>query len=193
MLIVLTCEVIMEKNRENDVRLRLIRAGLCELEEHGVSDFSLRRVAAAADVSCAAPYRHFKDKNELILAIIAHVRESWELLAKNIYEIYSDKKDRVVQLSVAALRFWLANGNFRSVLLTGQSELDDPRRKELSKFDAPLTSALSEYTEAANKDKAELEFLVLSLTYGAVSLIVGGNISTEAAVNNLRSALYSLL
>ena len=91
------------------------------------------------------------------------------------------------------MRFWLANGNFRSVLLTGQSELDDPRRKELSKFDAPLTSALSEYTAEANKDKGELEFLVLSLTYGAVSLTVGGNISTEAAVENLRSALHSLL
>ncbi|MBQ9131598.1 MAG: helix-turn-helix transcriptional regulator, partial [Clostridia bacterium] len=51
------------------VRERLIIAGIRELEAHGLNDFSLRRVAVACEVSCAAPYRHFKDKEELILEI----------------------------------------------------------------------------------------------------------------------------
>ena len=50
---------------ENSVRTRLILSGMSEIEKHGVNDFSLRRVALAAQVSCAAPYRHFKDKEEL--------------------------------------------------------------------------------------------------------------------------------
>ena len=45
-----------------NVRSRLLFSGLKELETHGVADFSLRRVAQDAGVSCAAPYRHFKDK-----------------------------------------------------------------------------------------------------------------------------------
>ena len=49
---------------EGSVRTRLIVAGINELEERGVKDFSLRRVALAAEVSCAAPYRHFKDKDD---------------------------------------------------------------------------------------------------------------------------------
>ena len=52
------------------LREALIIAGLKEIEIHGLTDFSLRRVAAACGVSCAAPYRHFKSKGELILAII---------------------------------------------------------------------------------------------------------------------------
>ena len=50
-----------EKITVDDVRSRLLFSGLKELERHGVSDFSLRRVAQDAGVSCAAPYRHFKD------------------------------------------------------------------------------------------------------------------------------------
>ena len=96
------------------VRDRLIRAGILELEEHGLRDFSLRRVAQVAEVSCAAPYRHFRDKEELILAIIAYTRESWELMAENITAAFPDKTEkRVTHLAVAALRFWLANGNLR--------------------------------------------------------------------------------
>ena len=58
---------------EKSVRTRLILAGITELEEHGLGDFSLRRAALAAQVSCAAPYRHFKDKDEYIREIITHV------------------------------------------------------------------------------------------------------------------------
>ncbi|MBO5879898.1 MAG: helix-turn-helix transcriptional regulator, partial [Clostridia bacterium] len=47
---------------EENVKHRLILAGIRELEEYGITDFSLRRVAVSAQVSCAAPYRHFKSK-----------------------------------------------------------------------------------------------------------------------------------
>ena len=39
----------------DNVKSRLILAGLKELDQHGVVDFSLRRVAIGAGVSCAAP------------------------------------------------------------------------------------------------------------------------------------------
>ena len=69
---------------------RLILAGLKELEEHGIKDFSLRRVATSAEVSCAAPYRHFKDKEQLIDAIIEYVKEGWMVLCAQINEVFSD-------------------------------------------------------------------------------------------------------
>ena len=75
---------------ENSVRTRLILAGMSEIEKHGVNDFSLRRVALAAQVSCAAPYRHFKDKDEYIREIISYVNSKWELLSREIERIYGD-------------------------------------------------------------------------------------------------------
>ena len=47
-----------------DVKTRLLLAGVKELSEYGARDFSLRRAAEAAGVSCAAPYRYFKGKEE---------------------------------------------------------------------------------------------------------------------------------
>ena len=51
------------------VREQLIVAGISELETHGVADFSLRRVASACNISCAAPYKHFKSKEALVEGI----------------------------------------------------------------------------------------------------------------------------
>ena len=99
-----------------DVRKRLVLAGLNELCEHGITDFSLRRVSVAAQVSCAAPYRHFKDKDELIGAIIEYIGSKWLLLSKEIRAAFLlDRKRLALELSVAAIRFWVANGNFRTV------------------------------------------------------------------------------
>lgn len=58
-------------------RERLIQAGIQELEQNGPASFSLRRVAQACGVSCAAPYRHFKDKQALLLAIAGEYNALW--------------------------------------------------------------------------------------------------------------------
>ena len=40
------------------LRDRLLIAGTNEIGLHGIADFSLRRVAASCNTSCAAPYRN---------------------------------------------------------------------------------------------------------------------------------------
>ena len=52
-----------------NLREALIEAGIRIINESGEDALSLRKVASACDVSHAAPYAHFKDKNELIEAI----------------------------------------------------------------------------------------------------------------------------
>ena len=59
------------------IRDRLIAAGIKELETCGVQGFSLRRVAQACGVSCAAPYKHFKDKRAFIEAIAETLNTEW--------------------------------------------------------------------------------------------------------------------
>ena len=62
----------------------LILAGISEINTHGVTDFSIRRVAEACNVSCAAPYKHFKDKREFIAAIIDYVNEQWRVRQQEV-------------------------------------------------------------------------------------------------------------
>ena len=58
-------------------RERLIEAGILELQEYGIQGFSLRRVAQSCDLSCAAPYKHFRDKQELLQAVADTLNRRW--------------------------------------------------------------------------------------------------------------------
>jgi len=64
-----------------DLRNALIRAGQAILAEEGVAGLDLRKVARAAGVSHAAPYRHFADKQALLAAIAA---EGFDQLAERM-------------------------------------------------------------------------------------------------------------
>lgn len=155
---------------ENSVRTRLILAGISEIEEHGVNDFSLRRAALSAQVSCAAPYRHFKDKEEFISEIIKYICAKWELLCHEIVTVFSEEPRRkVIELAVANLRFWIANPNFRSVLLTvSQTGADG-----LSQFDAPLMLAIDELCGLGEIGEMK-KFAVRAMLYGALTLMGNG-------------------
>ena len=185
----------MEENFTPDnVRSRLLFSGLKELETHGVSDFSLRRVAQDAGVSCAAPYRHFKDKDELISQIIKFVVDGWVLLSGQISEIFiSDPKALLTELAVSGLRFWIANGNFRTVI-SATATLADGRRGHLEDFDRPIALAAERYAEQKGSvDAQQLAFKMLSLIYGAIILVDGGYESADMAAVNLRSILSNEL
>ena len=58
-----------KRYHHGDLRNALIRAGQAILAEEGVAGLDLRKVARAAGVSHAAPYRHFADKQALLAAI----------------------------------------------------------------------------------------------------------------------------
>ena len=196
MLIVLTeRKYIMEENYTPDnVRSRLLFSGLKELETHGVTDFSLRRVAQDAGVSCAAPYRHFKDKDELIGAVIKFVVDGWTLLSEQISEIFaSDTKALLTELAVAGVRFWVANGNFRTVI-SATATLGAGQRGPLEDFDRPIVAAAKLYREEKGiSEPSDISFKILSLIYGAVILVDGGYESAEMAADSLRSLLSNEL
>ena len=64
--------------RTGNLRDDLIRAGIDEINAHGANGFSIRRVAVACGVSSAAPYKHFKDKDDFIIFIIKDIRSRFE-------------------------------------------------------------------------------------------------------------------
>ena len=171
---------------DGSIRQRLLDAGLCELLEHGPADFSLRRVAIAANVSCAAPYRHFKDKDELVRAVIAGIREDWILLAKEIGRVHpAGSSAHVTELLVAGARFWIAGSNFAPFLAAG----------ELAEFDTPIISAIEEFASARSEERnsAEITTTLLSLMYGAVTLVTSGRIDGSTAVESIRKGAAVVL
>lgn len=161
---------------EKDVKTRLIIAGIKELEEHGIHDFSLRRVALAAQVSCAAPYRHFKDKGQLIEGIFVYISSRWELFSREIKNVFQDNKPKlVVETCIANLRFWLANANYRSVLMLSPTD-SDSAGAGFSLLDKTVVDVVNQYCkERKILEKMDAkQHVTRTLIYGTVMLVGAG-------------------
>lgn len=166
----------MEENFvEESVKKRLILAGLKELETHGPVDFSLRRVALSAEVSCAAPYRHFKSREALIEEIIAYIKGQWLLLCETIEKAVPDLRVRVRALCVSYMRFWIGNPNFRAVLfLSDHSDvLGFSQKLEKALF------ALAKERGEGERFVSDLKTTLLTLVYGSVFLMLRGELCTN--------------
>lgn len=180
------------------VRERLIIAGIRELETHGLNDFSLRRVAVASEVSCAAPYRHFRDKEELILEIIRYINRQWTLLQEQIILAFpSDSTRALTELGIAHIRFWIANPNFRSVLLLDTPEQDDPRLAERRKISEGISSLIRTYCrergDSAEKE-AEKVYAFQALIYGTVLMLGNQELSNDSeTIAMIRTRLGAIL
>lgn len=176
-----------EANLETSVRTRLLLAGLAEMEEYGEGEFSLRRVAKRAQVSCAAPYRHFKDKEELIDGVFSYILEKWQLLCREITRAFAeDTARRLTELSVAYLRFWLSNPKDRVIFLARSSSC---RR---SAFDASLcrtAELLAEERAMSPEESHRLTFAVLSTVYGALFLAPTDGDGILRVVSDVRDRL----
>ena len=88
-----------------DLRRGLLGAAGAILERDGPSALSLRAVAREAGVSPAAPYHHFKDKDELMFAIakegFAQLKVAISAAAKKV----EDPRDKMSQIGLAYVYF----------------------------------------------------------------------------------------
>ena len=141
---------------------KLLAAGIDEIALHGVSGFSLRRVAAACGASCAAPYKHFKNKEEFISAVIAFANEKWEHLGNQISECFADPAQRVASLCVANVKFRIANPLYGA----NQDTFDRRISDEIYSF----------FSRNDRSDADSLFFGVMALTLGAAAMIESGKL-----------------
>lgn len=165
----------MAKTDEQDsLRERLICAGIEEIAAHGLNGFSLRRVAAACQVSCAAPYRHFSNREDFIRATVAYINSQWGLLRDNIMRLYRDDPRRqLTELCLAYIRFLVANHNYRSVLVASGEQWDEDER---------IAALLSLCTEGEGaEEQARRLYAIRALIYGTVAMLESGELPNNDA------------
>lgn len=179
---------------DEGVRTRLILAALDELSYHGTADFSLRRVAISAQVSCAAPYRHFKSKEDLIVETARYITSKWSLLADEICSVKgAGSAELLLELASAAVKFWVANGNFRSLLMPAASS---PLAEEMRAFDTPIIEAADAYFKAKGKSAEELLILnrrILAVIYGTVLLASTGKLEPAEVAKTVKSEILMII
>ena len=180
-------KAMAKENGTDSLRTRLIEAGIEEISAHGIADFSLRRVAAACQVSCAAPYRHFHNREEFISATVAYINSQWGLLRNNILRLWpSEPRKQLTELCVAYIRFLVANDNYRSVLVaSGEHWEENDRMADLM---AQCAAARSE------QERQRMLYAMRALIYGTVAMLESGELANEDATFEMfRTALYEII
>lgn len=165
------------------VREQLIIAGIEELENHGVADFSLRRVAASCNVSCAAPYKHFESKENLIAEIFGYINTQLEFLLEQVREIFKgDPKKQLTESGIAYIRFCLANPHFRAIMTLSNDSLP---LKETVK---PLLNLCLPHISPREITRREL--LIRSLIYGGTLMLESGELEqTEDSFEDIKESI----
>ena len=160
---------------DQSVKERLLVAGLREIEEHGFNDFSLRRVASSCNLSCAAPYRHFKSKEELLIEIFKYINSRWQMLAKEVNKTHPDSTARrLIELSVAYLRFLIVTPSYLSMMFQQNQLINEREIKSLQKPDDFIPELIDGYGKEKgwqNEKICRTIFSVKSTLYGTALIL----------------------
>ena len=65
---------------------KFIVAAIRELNESGISGFSVRHIAEICGVSYGAPYKHYKGKHDLLRAVIDYVNKPVSYTHLDVYK-----------------------------------------------------------------------------------------------------------
>ena len=180
---------------KESLRERLIIAGTDEISRYGIANFSLRRVATACNTSCAAPYKHFKNKDEFIIEIIRYINRQWELLRDQVKILFeNDLQTQLVELCVAYIRFWIANPNYRSILSASDGILDADSNINVVES-VSIENLIRKYFEeigAVSEEETECRIVaVKAITYGLTTMLEHGELQNTPQTFDYVRKIYA--
>lgn len=178
--------------RRMNLRGELILAGIDELNERGLRDFSVRRVAEKCGVSCAAPYKHFKDKQCFVVEIIAYINAAWNERQQDVLKrVPLPRRAQIVEISLEYIRFLVDYPYFRSVIMLKDDAFDKEYvclRGHLSELSAKLIDEYCLEVGMPENVKVLKTYIVRSLIYGAALMFDNGEL--DYSEENLRQVAY---
>lgn len=106
-----------------NLRQALIDAGIKIINKDGEENLSLRKAAAACNVSHAAPYAHFKDKEELIEAIKESVTGKFMKELESSAEGAASADEALIYMGSAYITFFSKHPDY-FIFLFGKQKLN---------------------------------------------------------------------
>ncbi|MCC8357923.1 MAG: TetR/AcrR family transcriptional regulator [Oscillospiraceae bacterium] len=182
----------MTEGHRKNKKQELLLAGVQELNDHGIVDFSVRRVAEACGLSPAAPYKHFANKNEFIAAVISYNYSIWYTKLHDILEANpGDYRRQITEMLVTYTCFLVENPHFRSALMIKDDALDRGHQGLRSKLSKLPNEAAEKYREQVNMPMdvfVRKKFVLRSLMYGAALMFENGELAyNEESLEMLRA------
>ena len=170
-----------ENRRGKSTRETLILAGLEELNEYGVQHFSTRRVAQACGVSCAAPYKHFKDSHEFIAEILGYINRQYDAEQRVVLEKYKNAsaREQLVQVSMHYIRFLTEHPAFRRIVMQSFQDCDEEYRVLRGQMSIKTYEVVSRYCEEVQMPpdvRRRKTFIVRAIIYSAALFFDNGEL-----------------
>ncbi len=183
----------MSWNRHNDKKTRrgyhhgnlreaLIDAALGLIARKGPEGFTFAEAAREAGVSAAAPYRHFKDREELVLEV---ARRGYEKFAQHLRLAWNDGTPNATSALKAVGQAYLEFARTETALFSAMFESGIPvsADRDLKKasdaaFAVVLTAAEEICTTIEKKPQPPALMVALhiwSMTHGLASLFARGD------------------
>lgn len=184
----------MEKENYHHGTLReeLIKNGLILLNSEGIEKFSLRKVATMCGVSHAAPYKHFKNKEEMLSAISYRVSQDFREYLEQVVVIHPGL-DGMIAMGKAYVRYMVTNKEAYQFMFLGELKLSI--RLEESEFIYNEDSPFAPFYRAAHtnlqpmfQNTKQLNMVILNMwsqVHGLASLIVNNVVEYNQDIDEL--------
>lgn len=164
-----------------DLHNALVEAAIPLLEARGPAALSLREVAKAAGVSHAAPYRHFRDKTELLEEIAASGYDTLTKACRNAQRRHAgDPAKQLVEAGIGYLMFVVEQPRVAHLMFGGMIALDscgDALQQASGSAFKSLVAIVAGGVQAGvfkNEPAEELTIAAWSMVHGLATLITSG-------------------
>lgn len=177
-----------EANKE-----KFLKAAVSELEEHGIADFSIRRVAKKCGVSCAAPYKHFESKTDLLAEVMRYIGKKWNDVLTDTVEAHKDEpiREQLVAICMAYIAFLCTYPEYQTILYMSDRVFEPNVLAEKSKVSITASELISEYCrliEIDEETKRRKVFVVRSLLFGGAIMINSGMLPFDGGTMDMIKA-----
>jgi AcrR family transcriptional regulator len=165
-----------------DLRDALIKAALREAEQGGPEAISIKALAKALGVSQPAPYRHFADRDALLVAVTA---EAFRQFAAMLREAMAkpSKTSRLSRLAQATLDFGLRRNGIYRLMFVSRTVSCAAKGSELHRATSETFALVLEALEAPAvgylRERQALK--IWAALHGVVMLAEQGLFTGEAA------------
>ena len=175
-----------EKYHHGDLRRSLIEKGLQMINQEGEEKLSLRKVAMECGVSNAAPYAHFKSKDEFIVAIQQHIMDSFTDSLEKTADQYKDSDSLLPMLGKSYVMFFYKNPLYFDFLFSRkniriQLSLSVSDENENPPLDILKKTAVSIFKKANISEKSMQDKIIAmwALVQGLSSIVTMPNVEYD--------------
>jgi AcrR family transcriptional regulator len=166
-----------------DLRDALVRTALLEVERGGPEAVNISALAKKLGVSQPAPYRHFADRDALLVAVTAEAFRQFNVLLRDEIEKTSHRS-KLSRLAQAALDFGLRRHGIYRLMFASRTMACAPKDSELHNAARETYDLLLEAMEAPPiglvRERHALQ--IWAALHGVVMLAEQGLLTGRAAV-----------